>query len=118
MFVAFAAPLIACTFAFNSLALANDVLAADPHCASVVVVGNPLHVYFTLAQLHTAWLVSGVCGAISLFRAFLARRSAPGTAQVAQRTATTLLALSGLALLAPVASIAWFYISQYGNCIG
>lgn len=116
--VSFVAALIAFAFTFNSFALANDVLAADPHCAGVVVVDNLLHAQSALAQLHTAWLVSGVSGAIGLSCAVLARRIASETPQVAQRTAHILLALSSLALLGPVVSFAWFQIAQYANCIG
>lgn len=116
--VSFVAALIAFAFTFNSFALANELLAADPHCAGVVVVGSLLHAQSTRAQLHTAWLISGVSGAICLSCALLARRIATENPQVAQRTAYTLVALSSLALLGPVVSFAWFQIAQYANCIG
>lgn len=116
MIVSCVAALSAIALAFHSFVLSNEVLAANPHCATLV--GDLLYVQSILAQLYVVWLISGASGALSLSCALMARRIVIHTPHIAQRTASTLLVLSSLALLCLAVSFAWFQIVRYANCIG
>jgi hypothetical protein len=104
------AALVAFFLIYVSIRLTGEMFAADPYCATPTG-----HVLQTIEEIHTGLLAGGAAGLLSLFCAFVTRRSASSSTRGARRTSSALLILSSLAL---VGSFCGYKIASQSDCFG
>jgi hypothetical protein len=89
------------------------MFAADPYCATPA--GHALQ---TIEEIHTSLLAGGAAGLLSLFCAFVVRRSGSGSTPGTRFTSSALQILSSLALVGLVCSFCGYHIVWYSGCFG